>query len=58
MKSEQLAVVRGWADTRAALRDWRGHPVATLAPWAAGSLAVALLLLAATWIVAIAAHAR
>ena len=52
MKSEQLAVVRGWADTRAALRHWRGHPVETLAPWAAGSLAVALLLLAATWVVA------
>jgi hypothetical protein len=52
MESEQLAVVRGWADTRAALRDWRRHPLATLAPWAAGSLAVALALLAATWLVA------
>ena len=30
MKSEQLAVVRGWADTRAALRGWRARPAATI----------------------------
>jgi hypothetical protein len=53
MSTEQLAVVRGWADTRAALRDWRAHPVATVGPWLAGSLAVAALLLTATWVVAI-----
>ncbi len=52
MKSEQLAVVRGWADTRAALRSWHRRPLATVAPWAAGSLAVAMALLIATWIVA------
>ena len=53
MKSEQLAVVRGWADTRDALRDWRARPLATLTPWAAGSLAVTLAsLLVATWVVA------
>jgi hypothetical protein len=52
MKSEQLAVVRGWADTRDTLRDWRACPLATLAPWAAGSLAVTLALLVATWVVA------
>jgi hypothetical protein len=53
MSTEQLAVVRGWADTRAALRDWRARPVATVGPWLAGSLAVAALLLTATWVVAI-----
>jgi len=52
MKSEQLAVVRGWADTRAALRSWQRQPLAAVAPWAAGSLAVAVALLIATWIVA------
>jgi hypothetical protein len=53
MKSEQLAVVRGWADTRSALRGWQRRPVATVGPWAAGSLGVAVLLLVATWVVAI-----
>jgi hypothetical protein len=52
MNAEQLALVRGWSDTRAALRGWRARPAATVAPWAAGSLAVALLLLLATWVVA------
>ena len=53
MKTEQLAVVRGWADTRSALRAWQERPGATLAPWAVGSLAVAVLLLLATWVVAV-----
>jgi hypothetical protein len=53
MNAEQLAVVRGWDDTRVALRGWRLRPVAVLAPWVAGSLAVAALLLLATWVVAV-----
>jgi hypothetical protein len=52
MRTEQLALVRGWADTRAVLRDWQFRPASVVAPWAAGSLVVALLLLAATWLVA------
>ena len=52
MESEQLALVRGWADTRAALLAWRRRPLQTVGPWAAGSLAVAVALLAATWVVA------
>jgi hypothetical protein len=52
MKTEQLALVRGWADTRDVLDDWRIRPAAVVAPWAAGSLVVALLLLTATWVVA------
>jgi hypothetical protein len=52
MTTKELALVRGWADTRESLSDWRRRPVATVGPWAAGSLAVAVLLLLATWIVA------
>ena len=52
MKTEQLALVRGWADTRAVLRDWQVRPASVVVPWAAGSLVVALLLLIATWAVA------
>jgi hypothetical protein len=50
--SEELALVRGWDDTRATLRRWRARPLATLAPWALGSLAIAVALLLATWAVA------
>jgi hypothetical protein len=53
MDYEQLAVIRGWADTRATLRVWQRRPVATVGPWAAGSLVVAVLLLLATWVVAL-----
>jgi len=52
MKMERLALVNGWADTCTSLRDWRRRPLATVGPWAAGSLAVAVLLLLATWVVA------
>jgi hypothetical protein len=50
--TEQLALVRGWEDTRATLRRWRARPLATLAPWAAGSLTIAVLLLLGTWAIA------
>ena len=53
MDAEQLAVVRGWDDTRATLRGWRARPVAVVARWVRGSLAVAVLLLVATWVVAL-----
>ena len=52
MRTEQLAVVQGWADTRGALRRWNARPATVLRPWALASLAVAVLLLAATWLVA------
>jgi hypothetical protein len=52
MKTEQLAVVQGWADTRGALRRWNARPADVLVPWAAASLAVGVLLLAATWVIA------
>jgi hypothetical protein len=50
--AEQLAVVRGWADTRATLESWRHRPGAAVAPWFAGGIAVAALLLVATWVIA------
>src|SRR4051812_47753055 len=49
MKTEQLALVQGWADTRATLRRWNLRPLTALRPWALGSLAIAALLLLATW---------
>ena len=51
--TEQLAVVRGWADTRAALRRWNAAPLAVVGPWALVSLGIAALLLSATWVVAL-----
>lgn len=52
MRTEQLAVVQGWADTRGALRRWNARPSVVLRPWALASLAVGALLLAATWVIA------
>ena len=54
MKAEQLVVVAGWQETRATLRRWNAVPWGILRSWAIGSLAVTALLLAATWIVAVA----
>ena len=52
MSTEQLAVVQGWADTRKTLKRWNARPSAVLLPWALASVAVAVMLLAATWVVA------
>jgi hypothetical protein len=52
MNTENLAVVQGWADTRDALRRWGARPAHSLRPWALGSLAIALLLLTMTWVIA------
>jgi Stage II sporulation protein M len=53
MNTEQLAFVQGWDDTRAALKRWRLRPSVVLVPWLAGAAAVAVLLLAATLVVAL-----
>jgi hypothetical protein len=53
MNTEQLAFVQGWDDTRAALRRWHSRPMLVLRPWLLGALAVAVLLLLATWVVAL-----
>jgi hypothetical protein len=52
MSYENMAVVQGWADTRSALRRWSARPGHALLPWSLGSLAIAALLLVATWIIA------
>jgi len=52
MKAEELALVQGWDDTRAALRRWNAQPWGVMRAWALGSLVVTGLLLAATWLVA------
>ena len=57
MKAEELALVQGWDDTRAALRRWNAQPWDVLRKWALGSLAVTGLLLAATWLIAVATTA-
>ena len=52
MRTEQLALVQGWDDTRVALRRWRRRPLSVLLPWSLGAFAVAVLLLLATYAVA------
>jgi hypothetical protein len=52
VRTEELALVRGWADTRATLARWNRAPVRVLAPWALGALAVTGALLAAVLAVA------
>jgi hypothetical protein len=52
MNAENMALVQGWSDTRDALRRWGDRPVHSLRPWALGSLAIALLLLTMTWVIA------
>jgi hypothetical protein len=52
MKAEELALVRGWGDTRRTLAGWRDDRLSVLRRWLRGSLAVAFALLAAVWAVA------
>jgi hypothetical protein len=52
VKTEELALVQGWDDTRRALTRWRRRPQRVLVPWALGALAVAVALLATVWVVA------
>jgi hypothetical protein len=52
MKTEDLALVQGWADTRRTLVRWKAAPWDTLWSWTRGSLAVTALLLLAVWVVA------
>jgi hypothetical protein len=52
MRTEEMALVQGWSDTKAALRAWNARPSSVLVPWAIWSLGVATLLLLATWFIA------
>jgi hypothetical protein len=52
MNTENMALVQGWADTRAALQRWSWHPRRPLLPWSRGSVAIAIGLLCMTWLIA------
>jgi hypothetical protein len=52
VSGHDLAVVQGWADTRATLRAWNAAPWVVLWRWLRLSLLIALTLLAAVLIVA------
>ena len=52
VRTEELAVVQGWDDTRRTLARWQRAPLSVLRPWVLGSLAVTGLLLTAIWVVA------
>src|SRR4051794_40425273 len=52
MNAEQLVLAQGMADTRAALRRWRGRPWAVLGRWIAGSAATCAALLLSVLLVA------
>jgi hypothetical protein len=52
MGVNDLVLVQGWADTRRTLRRWSERPWATLAPWLALSLSIAIGLLVAVYAVA------
>ena len=53
MRTEELALVQGWEDTRRALARWQRRPAAVVVPWALGALAIAVALLAAVLAVAL-----
>jgi hypothetical protein len=52
MKADDFALVQGWPHTVATLKRWNAAPWPVMRGWALASLAVALLLLGATWLVA------
>jgi len=51
--TERMAIVAGWDDTRAALARWNRAPARVIASWAAVSAGVSLVMLAATWALAV-----
>lgn len=53
MQTSDLALVRGLADTRAALDDWNERPGPVIGRWLAGALAISALLLCAVWAIAL-----
>jgi hypothetical protein len=52
MDVNQLALVRGMADTRTALDRWNRNPGTVLRGWIMGSVAISVGLLGAVWLVA------
>ena len=52
MNGRDLAVVQGWADTRATLRAWNAAPFAVLGRWLAVSLGICVALLGSVLLIA------
>ncbi len=52
MDASAYALVHGMRSTRGALADWRAHPGPVLRGWVLVSLAAAVLLLVAVWLIA------
>lgn len=52
MSVNDLVLVQGMADTRRALSRWNRHPLHVLAPWVGLSVAIAVTLLGAIYVVA------
>jgi hypothetical protein len=52
MNSNELALVRGMADTRTVLARWNRAPGPVLGGWVAGATAIAAALLVAVWVIA------
>lgn len=52
MSANDLLLVQGWAETRRTLRRWNERRWGALAPWLALSLAIAIGLLVAVYVVA------
>jgi hypothetical protein len=57
VRASDLVLVRGMARTRVTLDGWNDRPWPVLGSWLAGSGAIAALLLAAVWIIAVSATA-
>jgi hypothetical protein len=53
VRTEELALVQGWEDTRRALARWHRRPAPVVVPWALGALAIAVALLAVVLAVAL-----
>ncbi len=52
MSANDFVLVQGMQDTKLALRRWNDDPLRILRPWATLSLAIALGLLGAVWVIA------
>lgn len=57
VRTSDLVLVQGMARTRVTLDEWNDRPWPVLGAWLAGSLAIAALLLAAVWVIAVSSTA-
>ncbi len=52
MRTSDLVLVRGMADTRATLGEWNERPGPVVGRWLAGSFAITVVLLICVWVIA------